>query len=56
MKKFEVVVEYSASRTIYIEAKDRDRAKEIAISGFQTDCNKSEDIEITDCIVTDYWE
>lgn len=56
MKKFEVVVEYRASRTLYVEAENRDKAEEIAVAGFQTDCNKSEDIEITNCIVTDYWE
>lgn len=56
MKKFEVFVKYRASKTLYIEAEDRDKAKEIAVAGFQTDRNKSEDIEITDCIVTDYWE
>lgn len=56
MKKFEVVVEYRASKTLYVEAKDRDKAKEIAISEFQADYGKCEDIEIANCIVTDYWE
>lgn len=56
MKKFEMVVEYKGSKTVYVEAENRDKAKEIAVSGFQTDYDECEDIEIANCVVTDYWE
>lgn len=47
MKKFEVVIEYRASKTLYIEAKNHDRAEEIAVSNVEEFFNKSEDFEIT---------
>lgn len=56
MKKFEVVVEYKGSKTVYVEAENRDKAKEIAVSNAEKCFNKSEDFKITSCVVTDYWE
>ncbi len=56
MKNFEVVVEYKGSKTIYVEAENRDKAKEIAVSNAEESFNKSEDFEITNCVVTDSWD
>lgn len=56
MKKFEVVIEYRASKTLYVEAENRDKAKEIAGLNVKECFNDSEDFEITNCVVTDSWE
>lgn len=56
MKKFEVVIEYRASKTLYVEAEHRDKAKEIAGLNVKECFNDSEDFEITNCVVTDFWE
>lgn len=56
MKKFEVVVEYRASKTLYVEAKDRDKAKGIAVLNVEECFNDSEEFEVTNCVAIDSWE
>lgn len=56
MKKFEVVVEYKGSKTVYVEAENRDKAKEIAVLNVEECFNGSEEFEVINCVATDSWE
>lgn len=51
-----MVVEYKGSKTVYVEAENRDKAREIAVLNVEECFNDSEEFDVTNCVATDSWE
>lgn len=57
MKKFEVVIEYEGSETLYVEAENENEAKNNAIIDFKSKKDKNfNEVKITNSFVNDGWE